>query len=463
MGPVKANQQKSIAPVRKTRSQAALSRPNVLEVAMEKRKAEASPIQKRTTKRSAFGDLTNNACDKRIIDKNPVKNVVATKGVQRFKDDRLAVENSVNIFPKQKAMVHKGPLQSSVSQTSMKNFCKLVKPTVTLRSKVSAKPKIDEVAERIKAVKVTVPEVKIEVKDPTPVEEARRPSDTSENSLYVTALEEPELKSEVKEEKSLLSKVPVGVEDFDAENWTDPFQASVYAMDIFNYLKDREAAFPIDHYMERQQHLNTWMRSLLVDWMVEVQETFELNHETLYLAVKLVDLYLCKNVISKETLQLIGAASIFIASKYDEQIPPLVDDFLFICDGAYTQPELISMERNIVKSLDFNLGIPLSYRFLRRYARCGKVSMPDLTLARYILELSLMDYSFVGVSDSKLAAAALVLALSMVNGNRWTPTLEYYSGYKLADLKTLIERLNKMLHTPPKEKLVTIKTKYSHK
>lgn len=91
-------------------------------------------------------------------------------------------------------------------------------------------------------------------------------------------------------------------------------------MDIFNYLKDRERLFPIGDYMDKQVCLSRWMRALLVDWMVEVQESFELNHETLYLAVKLVDLYLTKVTVGKETLQLLGAASLFIASKYDVSI-----------------------------------------------------------------------------------------------------------------------------------------------
>lgn len=121
--------------------------------------------------------------------------------------------------------------------------------------------------------------------------------------------------------------------------------------------------------MDTQVCLTRWMRSLLVDWMVEIQESFELNHETLYLAVKLVDLYLSKVIVSKETLQLVGAAGMFVASKYDERMPPLIDDFLYICDGAYTRRELIRMEINLLKVCDFNLGMPLSYRFLRRYAR----------------------------------------------------------------------------------------------
>ena len=112
--------------------------------------------------------------------------------------------------------------------------------------------------------------------------------------------------------------LPDGVQwDFDAENWSDPYQVPQYAMDIFEYLKEREKLFPINDYMERQVCLSKWMRSLLIDWMVAVQESFELNHETLYLAVKLVDLYLTKVTVSKETLQLLGAASLFIASKFD--------------------------------------------------------------------------------------------------------------------------------------------------
>lgn len=59
------------------------------------------------------------------------------------------------------------------------------------------------------------------------------------------------------------------------------------------------------------------MRSVLVDWLVELQENFELNHETLYLAVRLVDRYLMRRNVTKEALQLVGAAAMFIGCKFD--------------------------------------------------------------------------------------------------------------------------------------------------
>lgn len=39
-----------------------------------------------------------------------------------------------------------------------------------------------------------------------------------------------------------------------------------------------------------------------------------------------------------------------------------------------------------------------------------------------------MDYATITLSDSKLASAALYMALRMVGKPGWSPTLEHYSG-----------------------------------
>lgn len=38
------------------------------------------------------------------------------------------------------------------------------------------------------------------------------------------------------------SGLPENVEDFDKETLNDPFQVSLYAMDIFTYLKEKEVS-----------------------------------------------------------------------------------------------------------------------------------------------------------------------------------------------------------------------------
>lgn len=50
---------------------------------------------------------------------------------------------------------------------------------------------------------------------------------------------------------------------------------------------------------------------------MHLQENFELTHETLYLAVKLMDHYLVQVGAMRDKLQLIGSTAILIASKFE--------------------------------------------------------------------------------------------------------------------------------------------------
>lgn len=258
--------------------------------------------------------------------------------------------------------------------------------------------------------------------------------------------------------------VPEGVIDFDLETKGDPGQHAEYARDTFQYYKLREASFKVPNYIGAQKFINEGMRAILIDWLVEVQESFELNHETLYTAVKITDLYLSKKSIKKEDLQLLGATSCLIASKVDERLPPLVDDFLYVCDDAYTREKLLRMERKVLAVVGFDLGYPLSYRFLRRFGRVCKVTMPVLTFGRYILESSLLEYKFnVELSESLLAAATMAVAFKVKGIEGWETTLEHYSGISIAELEPVAHSLLKMLQKPVQENLKTVRSKYSHK
>lgn len=281
----------------------------------------------------------------------------------------------------------------------------------------------------------------------------------------------------------------LGWEDIDLEDGGDEFTCAAYVTQIFKYYKEREDKFIVDDYMKKQPSLNQQMRVLLVDWMVEVQQQLEFNHEVLYLSVKLLDLYLSKKRIEKEKLQLLGGAAMFIACKFEERMPPIIDDFIFVSDNAYTRNQLIKMEIEILKVVRFDIGVPLSYTFLRRYSKCVRADMQFLTLARYILELSLQDYAFANEKDSLKACAALYLALRMavsyedkirmlhadgldyiepavrsayLTATEWTPTLIHYTGSFLHDFVHLVPRMNDLVRMAAHSKYKTIYKKYSH-
>nr|XP_003939648.2 G2/mitotic-specific cyclin-B3 [Saimiri boliviensis boliviensis] len=250
-------------------------------------------------------------------------------------------------------------------------------------------------------------------------------------------------------------------EDTDEDNSDASFNP-VYVEEIFSYLKEREEQFIVTDYMKRQIEITGEMRAILVDWLVEVQMSFEMTHETLYLAVKLVDLYLMKAICRKDKLQLLGATAFMIAAKFEEPNAPCVDDFVYICDDNYQRDEMLKMEMHILQVLKFDINIPVAYHFLRRYAKRIHTSMKTLTLSRYICELSLQEYDYVQEKASKLATASLLLALYMRHLGYWVPILEYYSDYKISELYSVVKRLNKLLTFNPYYNLKTVYTKYSH-
>jgi len=293
---------------------------------------------------------------------------------------------------------------------------------------------------------------------PRPVEESGE-----DDEEFVSALEED---LEVNDSAPVVEAIPEGVYDFDASVKDDPHQGTTYVVDTFNYYKNREEQFRVPNYMSKMQRdLSMGMRAILVDWMVEVQESFELNHETLYTGVKLVDIYLSRvKGVPKTQLQLCGATALLIACKIDERIPPLLDDFVYVCDDAYSKEDIVRKEIEMIAVAEYDFGYPLSYRFLRRYGRVCRASMPVLTFARYILELSLMEYDLnVETSESMLATAVMYIALKIWgHEHKWEKTLEYFSGYKLEAVSDLIARVHQMLLAPSHESKHTIKTKYSH-
>lgn len=394
-----------------------------------KRKSnEIGGIQGPSKKRAAFGDITNAISSKNVIGptkkglvkKPPIKSSIPVKTMTKPKQ---SVPTAPRIAPKEQSAVIIAP-DSSKPCTSK---------DVAFVEEMNKKNLIESPSVEIKDAVAAI-------------------------SLECDSTEKEEDKVKVDEQEDDEEEYT----DIDAENIGDPNLAPTYAADIFKYLREQENSHQLDDYFDRQKEITRHMRSVLVDWLVEVQENFELNHETLYLAVKLTDMYLCKTKIAKDLLQLLGATALFIACKYDERIPPALDDFLYICDDAYSRNQFTDMERKVLKTVSFRLGVPLSYRFLRRFAKCAHATLETLTLARFILELSLMESSFITVADSLLAASALMLAFRMKNNGTWDATLRHYSGYKEEDLKQCMNQLNSMLNRTPNKQLATVRNKYSH-
>ena len=244
-----------------------------------------------------------------------------------------------------------------------------------------------------------------------------------------------------------------------------------YVGDIYNYLHQLDLVQSVTpDYLSG--HLHPRKRAVLVDWLVEVHHQFNLLQETLYLTVALINRYLsCPGVVAatqRSHLQLIGVTAIFVASKYEEIYTPEIGDFVYITDNAYTKQQIRSLEVDMLTSLCFSLSWPLPLHFLRRYSKAGQVDAKLHTLAKYIMELSLYDYSLAATPPSLLAGSTLLLGLKLLAlathlPTLWTPNLVHYTNYTLPDLEYTVYKLAGLVATKEVSKQQAVRKKYPSK
>lgn len=95
-----------------------------------------------------------------------------------------------------------------------------------------------------------------------------------------------------KKEIQSFSSDLLAVEDIDEEDKENPSLVSIYSNDIYEYLRTLENKFPISKGYLAGQEVTSKMRSVLIDWLVEVHQQFHLMQETLYLTVAIIDRFL---------------------------------------------------------------------------------------------------------------------------------------------------------------------------
>ena len=262
------------------------------------------------------------------------------------------------------------------------------------------------------------------------------------------------------------------IEDIDKDDIGDPQLAVDYVQDIYKYLRflEKEQSVKQD-YLAGQKVILPKMRTVLVDWIVGVHLQFRLLPETLYTTVSILDRFLQNHLasINRATLQLVGVGAMLIASKYEEIFAPEIKDFVYITDNAYTERDIIRMELKILEGIEFNLGRPLPIHFLRRASKAGGVESITHTLAKYILELSLCDYSLAHELPSRIGASALALSIRLLDAGVesmeevWTPVLVHYTTYTLPQLLPTIQKLATILAAAPAAKLSAVFQKYSNR
>ena len=273
----------------------------------------------------------------------------------------------------------------------------------------------------------------------------------------------PDIKT-TSDDESNTPAAPAPRKEF-SEIFEDLEYNSEYILEIYKYTAKLEPSFiPSDYFSAHQHHVTEKMRNILIEWLVQIQEEFQLCHETLYRAVAIKDLFLSRTSdnVKMEEYQLIGSCCLWIASKYEEIYPPNLSNFAKLCDHIYSKKRFLQMEREIMRTIHFELNMPVPYTLSRVLNKIVDGNMAMLTLSRYICELTLINFHCCRICPSKIATACLYISMRMFQLG-WSEMIDEFTGYTPEILKPEITMLNDILNESfHSKKKGQIRLKYAH-
>ena len=182
----------------------------------------------------------------------------------------------------------------------------------------------------------------------------------------------------------------------------------------YNLLKEEEKGIepkPDYTYMKRQKEINDKMRSILVDWIIDVHFKFGFTDETLFMTISIIDRYLSVTQITRSNFQLLGITALMIACKHEEIDLPKIDDFIYITDNAYVKDEVIKMENDVLSKLNFEFLYPSPIKFFEYLSFHFNFTKKHHMMGKYLMESFLLDVKNAKYKPSIISCACAYIVM----------------------------------------------------
>lgn len=167
------------------------------------------------------------------------------------------------------------------------------------------------------------------------------------------------------------------------------------------------------NYFEYQKEINQSMRSILIDWLIDIHNKFNFKQETLYMTIYIMDSYLSKKIIERKRFQLLGITALLISTKFNEIYLRRLIDYVFITDNAYTIEDIKNMEKDISKTLNFNFLIPSALSFYEIISKNIGIDedKDKYNFGEFLIQSFLIDFRSLYYSYSTIASASCYIVM----------------------------------------------------
>ena len=171
------------------------------------------------------------------------------------------------------------------------------------------------------------------------------------------------------------------------------------------------SSMPIYEIIKSQKEINEQMRSILVDWIIDVHYKFGFTDETLFMSILIIDRYISIRHISRIRFQLLGITAMMLACKHEEINIPKVEDFIYITDNAYTKTEVIDMEDDILNAFNYELLYPSPIKFFEILSLKFNFNKLQYLMGKYLMESFLVDLKWINYKPSVISCACIYIVM----------------------------------------------------
>ena len=154
----------------------------------------------------------------------------------------------------------------------------------------------------------------------------------------------------------------------------------------------------------RHHQIRSSSRTKMVNWMMEIFASYSSEPLTFFLAVEIMDNYLQKTkiIFNEKDLHLIGMVSMYMASKMEDIIPlHMVHIKTKIGHDKFSQEEIIMMERDILKILDWDILLITTYDSIKTFLSDFYVNNRDM-INNLKMDIICYDLEIISIFLSKL-------------------------------------------------------------
>lgn len=249
-----------------------------------------------------------------------------------------------------------------------------------------------------------------------------------------------------------------------------------YCDDILNKLlldEENNYSYEKNLYNNYPKDLDNKKRAKLINFIYFMSKLYKFKNSTIFLAVQVLDRFLCKEKIGNGYYELLCICCFVISSKFNEMCYPSYNHIInfFSKDNNYTIDKATYMEIFILKTIKYSIFPIFPINFFDLISLKSEFNMTEYYLGSLMIELIQFDFNMHQYKNSTLAQSVFYKVITLTKRIKEEPfniLKRFFPNQNFGQndenslfIQKISKSIDELLHNLKDEIFVDIFQKYS--